>query len=243
MPWTSLGSVLCVESCLSLGLKENMLPLSTIVARLAWAAFVGAIIGIERGARRRPAGMRTSFCVSLGAALFTIVSIEIARRTGDSSTTRIASNIVQGIGFLGAGVILRERGNVVGLTTAATIFAVAAMGMAAGGGLYAVSGISCALILFALVLLSYVEGWLNLKPRYMLFRILVERMENMVTEVHRVFSELKIGIDNFQVSMAGDKNLIQFDAEVSTRQQEKILEALCKPGVSCEMVPVDRQNG
>ena len=220
-----------------------MLPLSTIVARLAWAALLGAIIGIERNVRRRPSGMRTGFCVSMGAALFTIVSIEIARRTGDTSTTRIASNIVQGIGFLGAGVILRERGNVVGLTTAATIFAIAAMGMDAGGGLYAVSGISCALILFALVLLYYVEDWLNLKPRYMLFRILVDRAENMVSDVHQIFADLKVGIDNFQVSMAGEKNLIQFDAEVTVHQQDKILQALCKPGVNCEMLPVERQNG
>lgn len=220
-----------------------MLPLSTIIARLAWAALLGAIIGIERNVRKRPSGMRTGFCVSLGAALFTIVSVEIARRTGDSGTTRIASNIVQGIGFLGAGVILRERGSVVGLTTAATIFAIAAMGMAAGGGLYAVSGIACALILFALVLLFYVEGWLNLKPRYMLFRIFVDRAENMVADVHRIFGELKVGIDNFQISMAGDKNLIQFDAEVTTHQQERILAALCKPGVNCEMTPVERQSG
>ncbi len=220
-----------------------MLPLSTIIVRLAWAALLGAIIGLERNIRNRPSGMRTGFCVSLGAALFTIVSIEIARRTGDASTTRIASNVVQGIGFLGAGVILRERGSVVGLTTAATIFATAAMGMAAGGGLYAVSGIACALILFALVLLFYVEGWLNLKPRYMLFRIHVDRAENMVTDVHRIFSELKVGIDNFQVSLSGEKNLIQFDAEVSTHQQEKILKALCKPGMNCEMMPVERQNG
>ena len=220
-----------------------MLPLSTIVARLAWAALLGAIIGIERNVRRRPSGMRTGFCVSMGAALFTIVSIEIARRTGDTSTTRIASNIVQGIGFLGAGVILRERGNVVGLTTAATIFAIAAMGMAAGGGMHAVSGISCALLLFALVLLYYVEDWLNLKPRYMLFRILVDRAENMVSDVHQIFADLKVGIDNFQVSMAGEKNLIQFDAEVTVHQQDKILQALCKPGVNCEMLPVERQNG
>jgi putative Mg2+ transporter-C (MgtC) family protein len=220
-----------------------MLPLSTIIARLAWAALLGAIIGFERSIRRRPSGMRTGVCVSLGAALFTIVSIEIARRTGDTSTTRIASNIVQGIGFLGAGVILRERGSVTGLTTAATIFAVAAMGMAAGGGLYAVSGIACALVLFALVFLFYVEDWLNLKPRYMLFRISVDRAENMVTDVHRIFAELKVGIDNFQVSLSGEKNLIQFDADVSTHQQEKILKALCKPGMTCEMTPVERQNG
>jgi putative Mg2+ transporter-C (MgtC) family protein len=220
-----------------------MLPLGTIIARLAWAALLGSIIGVERNMRRRPAGMRTGFCVAMGAALFTIVSVELARRTGDTSTTRIASNIVQGIGFLGAGVILRERGSVVGLTTAATIFAMAAMGMAAGSGMYAVSGIACALVLSALVLLFYLEDWLNLKPRYMLFRIFVDKAENMVTDVHRIFSELKIAIDNFQVSLAGDKNLIQFDAEVNPHQQEKILQALCKPGMNCEMVPIERQNG
>lgn len=219
------------------------MPLISIVARLAWAALLGAIIGIERNVRRRPSGMRTGFCVSLGAALFTIASIEIARRTGDASPTRIASNIVQGVGFLGAGVILRERGNVVGLTTAATIFATAAIGMAAGGGLYAISGIACLFLLFALVVLFYVEDWFNLKPRYMLFRIHMVPTESMVKDIHQIFSELKIVIDNFQVSPAGDKNVIQFDAEVTAHQQETILQAVCKPGVSCEMVPVERQNG
>ena len=220
-----------------------MLPLTEIIARLAWAALLGSIIGIERSVRRRPSGMRTGFCVSLGAALFTVVSIEIARRTGDSSPTRIASNIVQGVGFLGAGVILRERGNVVGLTTAATIFAVAAIGMAAGGGLFAISGIACVLVLFALIVLGYVEGWLNLKPRYMLFRIFVDRAENMVADVHKIFAEIGVAVDNFQVSLSGEKNLIQFDAEVSTHQQEKVLAQLCKPGVTCEMLPVERHTG
>src|ERR1700693_6459257 len=127
-----------------------MLPLSTITYRLLWAALLGSVIGIERNVRKRPAGMRTSLCVCMGAALFTILSTEIARATGDASTTRIASNIVQGIGFLGAGVILREGGSVVGLTTAAAIFAIAAMGMAAGGGFYAVSGVAALGILLEL---------------------------------------------------------------------------------------------
>src|SRR5215471_6163243 len=116
-----------------------MLPISTVACRLLWAALLGAAIGIERNIRKRPAGMRTGVCVCVGAALFTIVSAEFAKATGDPSTTRIASNIVQGIGFLGAGVILRERGSVVGLTTAATIFVVAAIGMSAGAGFYRVS--------------------------------------------------------------------------------------------------------
>jgi len=219
-----------------------MLPLKIIVARLLWASLLGAIIGIERSLRRRPAGMRTSLCVSLGAALFTILSIEIARRTGDTSTTRIASNIVQGIGFLGAGAILRERGSVTGLTTAATIFAIAAMGMAAGGGLYAVAGVTCAVVLCALVFLVYVEGWLDLRPRYMLFRVSTPCSMDMVAEVHKLFTDLTIVLDNFQVSMTGEKNLIQFDADVSHRQQEKIFSTLSKQGVTLEMLPVERQH-
>jgi len=219
-----------------------MLPLTTILARLAWAALLGSIIGLERNIRKRPSGMRTGFCVSLGAALFTIASVEIARRTGDTATTRIASNIVQGIGFLGAGVILRERGSVVGLTTAATIFSIAAIGMSAGGGMYAVSGAACLLVLFALTLLIYLEDWLNLKSRYMLFRVFVDRSENMVADVHKIFDDLGVSIDNFQVSLAGEKTLIQFDADVSKHQQERVLGELCKPGVTCEMVPVERHT-
>src|SRR5206468_893140 len=96
-------------------------------------------IGLERVVRRRPAGVRTSLFVCLATALFTILSNELAHRFGDSSGTRIASNIVQGIGFLGAGAILRGASGVVGMTTAATIFVEAAIGMAAGGGLYAVA--------------------------------------------------------------------------------------------------------
>lgn len=219
-----------------------MLSLNSIIVRLLWAALLGAIIGLERSVRKRPAGMRTGVCVSVGAALFTILSVEIAKRTGDSSTTRIASNIVQGIGFLGAGVILRERGSVTGLTTAATIFVVAALGMAAGAGLFVVSGFACLMVLFALVFLIYVEDWFNLKPRLMLFRISTDSSTDIVTEVHRIFSNVGVALDNFQVSMSSDKRLIQFDADVSHRQQEKIFAALNRPGVTVEMLPVERHR-
>ena len=220
-----------------------MLPLSVIAARLAWAALLGSLIGIERLVRRRPAGMRTGFCICLGAAFFTIVSIELARRTGDPSTTRIASNIVQGIGFLGAGVIMRERGSVVGLTTAATIFATAALGMAAGAGMYQASGIACAMVLFSLVVLVYVEDALKLKRRYMLFRITTEDPTVMVSDIHQVLGKMSIAVDNFQVSLSGGKNLIQFDADVTAHQQERLLTLLVKPGMTYEMIPVERQAG
>jgi putative Mg2+ transporter-C (MgtC) family protein len=219
-----------------------MLPLDTIIYRLLWAALLGAVIGMERLLRRRPAGIRTGVCVSVGAALFTILSVEIARTTGDSGTTRIASNIVQGIGFLGAGVILRERGSVTGLTTAATIFVVAALGMGAGAGSFRTSGFACLLVLVALTLFIYVENWANLKPRYMLFRISSATGVDLVPEVHRVFTDVGVALDNFQVSMAGDKNLIQFDADITHRKQERVFTALARPGITCEMLPVERQH-
>ncbi len=137
-------------------------------------------------------------------------------------------------------MIVRERGSVVGLTTAAAIFAEAAIGMTAGGGLYAVSGGAALLVLFALVALFYVEGALNLKPRYMLFRISSATTQDLVSDVHGLFTKMGINLDNFQVSMAGDKNLIQFDADVSRRQQERILTAMTRPGITFEMLPVER---
>lgn len=219
-----------------------MLPLGTIVYRLLWAAFLGAAIGVERSVRKRPAGMRTSVCVCLGAALFTILSAEYAKITGDASATRIASNIVQGIGFLGAGVILRERGSVVGLTTAATIFVEAGIGMGAGAGLYRVSGVAAVLVLLALTGLIYAEDLLKLKRRYMLFRVSSATVVDMVPEVHRIFAQTGVKLDNFQASAAGDKHVIQFDADLTRHQQEQVLAALTRPGISVEMLPVERQQ-
>ncbi len=219
-----------------------MLPLESMIVRLLWAALLGAAIGVERSVRRRPAGLRTGICVSVGAALFTILSVEIAHRTGDTGTTRIASNIVQGIGFLGRGrnfARARERHRP---HHGRDDFCGRGTGHGSGRGLFRVSGIACLLVLFALVFLVYVENWFNLKPRYMLFRISSANTVDLVSEVHRIFSDIGVTLDNFQVSMTGEKNLIQFDADVSHRKQEKIFTELTRPGVTCEMLPVERQR-
>ena len=113
--------------------------------------------------------------------------------------------------------------------------------MTAGGGLYTVAGGAALLVLVALVGLFYVEGLLNLKPRYMLFRISSGTTVDLVPDVHSLFTKMGINLDNFQVSMTGDKNLIQFDADVSRRQQERILTAMTRPGITFEMLPVERQ--
>src|SRR2546429_5751484 len=148
-----------------------MLSVHEIFLRLAVAAVLGAVIGIDRDLNRRPAGVRTSLFVCLATALFTILSGEIAHRFGDTGSTRIASNIVQGIGFLGAGAILREAGGVVGMTTAATVFVEAAIGMAVGGGLYSLAAYPTGLALFRLLSIAWCTALLKLKVRSLEFPV------------------------------------------------------------------------
>jgi putative Mg2+ transporter-C (MgtC) family protein len=216
-----------------------MLSLQEMILRLTVAAVLGGIIGLERVVRRRPAGVRTSLFVCLATALFTILSGEIAHRFGDSSGTRIASNIVQGIGFLGAGAILRGSGGVLGLTTAATIFVEAAIGMAVGGGLYAVAAYSTGLVMFGLTVIGWAEQYFNLKCRLMVFRITTSHAESVATEVQRLMAVLKIPMQHFRVSMAGATSIAEFEANVSHKQQEEIVAQLNRQGVITEVVPVE----
>lgn len=216
-----------------------MLSLHEILLRLTVAAALGAIIGIERDLRRRPAGIRTSLFVCLATALFTILSGEIAHRFGDSGSTRIASNIVQGIGFLGAGAILRGAGSVVGMTTAATVFVEAAIGMAAGGGLYAVAAYATGLVLFGLIVIGWVAERFDLKRRVMVFRVTTSHADNVATEIQRLLAGMKIAMQHFRVAMAGTNSIVEFESEVSHGQQESILTHLNRQGVVTEVTPLE----
>jgi len=165
-----------------------LLSFQQMLVRLLFAAALGAAIGVEREFRRRPAGIRTSMFVCMATALFTMLSGQIAHMWGDSSTTRIASNIVQGIGFLGAGAIMKEGGGLLGMTTAATIFVEAAIGMAVGGGLYALAGSAALIVLFGLLVLGWCSQMLNLKARMLLFRFTTSHAESVAGEVQRLLA-------------------------------------------------------
>jgi putative Mg2+ transporter-C (MgtC) family protein len=129
----------------------------------------------------------------------------------------------------------------VGLTTAATIFVEAAIGMAAGGGLYKVAGISGVLVLGALVAMIPVENRLNIKRRYMQFKIVAEDHVNVLPDVRKVFEGLAVKIEGLVVTAQENGQVITFDADVSHHQQDKALLALIRPGVTCEMKPSERQ--
>jgi putative Mg2+ transporter-C (MgtC) family protein len=133
------------------------MPHSELMLRLLLAAGLGAAIGVEREYRRKPAGLRTNILIGLGAALFTIVSIQIGG-TG-ATPDRIAAQVVTGVGFLGGGAILRSGHNVQGMTTAATIWVNAAIGIAAGTGQFAMAAEATAITLVVLAILGPVEGY------------------------------------------------------------------------------------
>jgi putative Mg2+ transporter-C (MgtC) family protein len=126
-----------------------------LIARLALSLGLGAVIGFERARSRQPAGLRTHMLVAVGSCLFTIISA-YGFQGSAVDPTRIAAQIVSGIGFIGAGAILHERGSIKGLTTAASLWAMAAVGMASGAGLYILALVGTAMILATLWILERV---------------------------------------------------------------------------------------
>jgi putative Mg2+ transporter-C (MgtC) family protein len=138
----------------------EMLTQSDLIKRMLLAATIGGLLGAERELRRKPAGFRTNILIGLGCAIFTIISISISSTSPD----RIASNIVTGVGFLGAGAIMREQsGGVHGITTAATAWVNAALGTAAGAGQYTLAMIGGAITLSVLAVLGPIESALERK--------------------------------------------------------------------------------
>jgi putative Mg2+ transporter-C (MgtC) family protein len=127
--------------------------------RLLLAAVLGGALGIEREIRRRPAGLRTNILIAVGAALFTMVSLEFARAAGSSD--RVAAQIVTGIGFLGGGSILRSGKSIHGMTTAATIWVNAAIGMAVGVGAIMIATTATVVTLVVLAVLLPIERYFD----------------------------------------------------------------------------------
>jgi len=128
-----------------------------IAVRLLLATGLGAVIGIERELHQKPAGLRTNILIAFGAALFTMVSIVLAGPGGVPD--RLAGNVVVGVGFLGGGALMRSGKNIHGMTTAATIWVNAAIGMAAGAGAFAMASIATAITLVVLAVLPAIEQY------------------------------------------------------------------------------------
>ena len=198
--------------------------LSKTLVRLTLAAVLGGVIGLERELKHRPAGLRTNMFICFGAAMFTILSMELAQ---GNEATRIASQIIPGIGFIGAGSILREKGSVTGLTTAATIFVVAAIGMAIGGGLVWLAIFATVLIYVALELLGWVERRFNLKPVMMNYIIVSAKDPDViVAEINKALEEQDKTLSGMRMSKVNGKERIVFSVAATRSEHKELMDCL-----------------
>lgn len=192
-----------------------------VAARLLCAMIIGLVVGAEREYTHRPAGMRTHMLVALGACIVMMTSQMIFAQYRPYGATpdpaRLSAQVITGIGFLGAGTILREGVSVKGLTTAASLWMTACMGVAAGGGYYvvALAGFICALA--TLVLFEWLQRAL-IKGRYSLydFSLTCENAVPTMELIRRLADENRASITRIQIQgRKGDKPEIRFRANFS----------------------------
>ena len=200
--------------------------LATWVSRLLLATVLGGAIGLERQIKRRPAGLRTHIFICFGAAMFTILSEQLAGEV-ISERTRIAAQIITGIGFIGAGSILRDKAGVTGLTTAATIFVAAAVGMACGGGFYVEAVFAATTILVVLLVLGWLETRFNLKPVIMNYTIVTGKTsEDIVNEVNSALADTDATLQGMTLSKINDKEKVVFSVDGTHSEHKQLANRL-----------------
>ncbi|MGI6143103.1 MAG: MgtC/SapB family protein [bacterium] len=181
-----------------------------VLCRLLLAALLGGIIGLERESLNRPAGLRTHTLVSLGAALIMQVSISVTG--GDPA--RIAAQVISGIGFLGAGTILREGSSVRGLTTAASLWVVAGIGLAVGSGLYLASAVASVLVVLTLVGLGRLEKALLGSSRYHAFLVEIVDRPGQLGRLGTVLGQMNVHIRSVELKQVPDKGTVLVEMAV-----------------------------
>ena len=200
------------------------------IVRLVLAGMLGGIIGLEREIKHKPAGLRTNMFICFGSAMFTILSYELASEyAGDH--TRIAAQIIPGIGFIGAGSILHSRGSVSGLTTAATLFVVASVGMAIGGGLYLIGVFATFVLLLALFILGRVEAKYELKPLLMNYEVTGDQAEEIITELNRILDVEQQDMAMIRAERVGDHARVQFAIDANRQDHRDLMDQLRQSSV------------
>ena len=192
-----------------------------LALRLLGAAVLGAVIGFEREIHEHPAGMRTHLLVSLGSAAFTVLSIYgfPSEQGTATDTSRVAAQIVTGIGFLGAGAIIKYGTSVRGLTTAASLWATAAVGMAAGAGWWAVAVVTTGIVVFSLWPLNRVLARIRGQgPHPMRFRLQAQRLEAL-GDVTRVLNSHRVEIGELNSQRIGKAH---YEIELQVRVPESL---------------------
>lgn len=191
--------------------------------KIILAVLAGGLIGLEREFRDKSAGFRTLIFICVGAALFTIFSSQLA---GDRDPTRIAANIVSGVGFLGAGVILRDGGRVIGLTTAAMIWLTAAIGMGLGGGRFGLALAAVGMILVVLWLFPRLEQWIDDRREERLYEVICPLKPEKFVALEKLFRTQGLRLRSHRQAKVNGRMVCTWQASGAPQAHQKVVTAL-----------------
>ena len=204
-------------------MSEQLLSNFDIFIKLSLAGILGGMIGLERQSLRKSAGFRTHILVCLGSALIMVISLDIFRVYHSLTTVdpgRLAAQVVSGIGFLGAGTIMREGVNVKGLTTAASLWVVSGIGLAVGIGLYGAAVIATFLVFLALMFLGRMEKYIRVKNPYVEITLKVIDEPGVIGAVGTALGKLNVSIRHLETK--GDGKDLHYLLEVACQLPEAL---------------------
>ena len=200
---------------------QQMVVVDGAIGRLFVACVLGALVGLEREFNRKAAGVRTNLLICMGSAFFTLLSAVLA---GDANPDkgRVASNIVQGIGFLGAGLILHNRSRVSGLTSAASVFVVASIGMACGAGLYAAAVVAALIVIMALELVGFLERRANIKIYPLIYEARGRDQNSMMESILGAMDKAGERLTGVERGNIGELQRLSFPLTATKKQHERV---------------------
>jgi putative Mg2+ transporter-C (MgtC) family protein len=190
------------------------------VGRLLLASLLGGLIGLEREVNRKAAGVRTNLLICMGAAFFTLLSGVLAGDSQDKG--RVASNIVQGIGFLGAGLILHNRSRVSGLTSAASVWVVASIGMACGAGLYVAAVVAAIVVVLAIEVVGFLERRASLKGYPLLYEARGRDQTLMLTSILDAMDKAGERLGSVDRDTIGELQRVSFAVIATKKRHERL---------------------
>jgi putative Mg2+ transporter-C (MgtC) family protein len=211
---------------------QQVIVFNGTIPRLLVASLLGALIGLEREYKRRSAGVRTNLLICLGAAFFTLLSAVLA---GDGSPNKgqVASNIVQGIGFLGAGLIIHNRSRISGLTSAASVWVVASIGMACGAGLLAPAAVATVIVIVALELVGFLERRASIKIYSLFYEARGNDQTAMLRSILDAMDKAGERLADFATNAIGDLQRVSFTLTATKKQHERLRgRLLSEPAIS-----------
>jgi putative Mg2+ transporter-C (MgtC) family protein len=210
---------------------EQMIVVNHAIGRLLVACLLGGTVGLERELNRKAAGVRTNLLICMGCAFFTLLSAVLAGDTNPDKG-RVASNIVQGIGFLGAGLILHNRSRISGLTSAASVFAVASIGMACGAGLYGAAVVAAVIVIISLELVGFLERRANLKIYPLVYEARGRDETAMLTSILDAMDTTKERLTGVERDAIGALQRVSFPVTATKKQHERLrTKLLAEPAI------------